>query len=58
LTELEKSRLSFVLALKTVVAHPVTVQELLERMERNSLGEGEVPVSGKGERSRSAQRRQ
>jgi hypothetical protein len=49
---------TMILAQRDEAAHPVTVQELLERMERNSLGEGEVPVSGKGERSRSAERRQ
>ena len=45
------------LAQRDEAAHPVTVQDLLERMERESLGAGEVAEYRKSERSRSVERR-
>jgi hypothetical protein len=41
------------LAQRYEAAHPVTVHELLERMERESLGEGAPTAYPKAERSRS-----
>jgi ferric-dicitrate binding protein FerR (iron transport regulator) len=37
-------------------AHPVTVQELLDRIERQTLGAGEAATYSKSERSRSVER--
>jgi hypothetical protein len=45
------------LAQRDEAAHPVTVQDLLERIERESLGAGEVAEYRKSERSRSVERR-
>jgi hypothetical protein len=47
---------TMILAQRDEAAHPVTVQQLLERMERESLGAGEAPGYRKSERSRSAER--
>ena len=44
------------LAQRYEAAHPVTVQELLDRMERQTLGVGEAATYGKSERSRSVER--
>ncbi|HJQ12154.1 MAG TPA: hypothetical protein VJ840_14075 [Gemmatimonadaceae bacterium] len=44
------------LAQRYEAAHPVTVQELLERMERNSIAAGEAPTFRKTERSRAVER--
>ena len=43
------------LAQRYEAAHPVTVQELLDRMERDSLRAGEAAAFAKQERSRSAE---
>jgi hypothetical protein len=45
---------TMILAQRAEAAHPVTVQELLDRMERQSLGEGAAAPSRKPERSRAA----
>ena len=47
---------TMILAQRYEAAHPVTVQELLDRMERESLGAGEATGYRKPERSRSAER--
>jgi hypothetical protein len=47
---------TMILAQRDEAAHPVTVQQLLERMERESLGAGEPTEYRKAERSRSAER--
>jgi hypothetical protein len=46
---------TMILAQRDEAAHPVTVQELLERMERESLGAGEATGYRKAERSRTAE---
>lgn len=46
---------TMLLAQRHEAAHPVTVQELLERMERESLGAGNATEYRKAERSRSAE---
>jgi hypothetical protein len=46
---------TMLLAQRYEAAHPVTVQELLDRMERESLGAGEATGYRKTERSRSAE---
>ena len=46
---------TMILAQRDEAAHPVTVQELLERMERESLGAGGATAYRKVERSRSAE---
>jgi hypothetical protein len=48
---------TMILAQMDEAAHPVTVQDLLERMERDSLGPGEAAAYKKAERARSAERR-
>ncbi|MFL5623763.1 MAG: hypothetical protein ACJ8AB_14015 [Gemmatimonadaceae bacterium] len=47
---------TMILAQRDEAAHPVTVEELLDRMERESLGAGERTGYRKAERSRSAER--
>jgi hypothetical protein len=47
---------TMLLAQHDEAAHPVTVEQLLERMERESLGAGEAPRYRQPERSRSAER--
>jgi hypothetical protein len=47
---------TMVLAQRDEAAHPVTVEELLDRMERQGLGPGEATGYRKTERSRSAER--
>ena len=47
---------TMILAQRDEAKHPVTVEDLLERMERQSLGPGEATASRKAERSRSAER--
>jgi hypothetical protein len=46
---------TMILAQRDEAAHPVTVQELLDRMERQSLGAGEATGYREAERSRSAE---
>jgi hypothetical protein len=46
---------TMLLAQRYEAAHPVTVQELLDRMERESLGAGEATGYRKTERSRSSE---
>lgn len=46
---------TMIIAQRDEAAHPVTVQDLLERMERQSLGTGGAPEYRKAERSRSAE---
>jgi hypothetical protein len=46
---------TMILAQRDEAAHPVTVQELLDRMERQSLGAGAANEFRKTERSRSAE---
>jgi hypothetical protein len=46
---------TMILAQRDEAAHPVTVQELLDRMERESLGAGEAARYRKPERSRANQ---
>ena len=48
---------TMIIAQRDEAAHPVTVQELLERMERESLGAGGATGYQKPERSRSAEQR-
>jgi hypothetical protein len=48
---------TMILAQRSEAAHPVTVQELLDHMERQSLGEGAPISSRKPERSQSAEPR-
>jgi hypothetical protein len=47
---------TMILAQRDEAAHPVTVQELLERMERNSLGAGAPPTYRTVDRPKSAER--
>lgn len=47
---------TMILAQRDEAAHPVTVEELLNRMERESLGAGEASRYRKPERSRSTER--
>ncbi|MFL5488547.1 MAG: hypothetical protein ACJ8AJ_08700 [Gemmatimonadaceae bacterium] len=47
---------TMILAQRDEAAHPVTVEELLDRMERESLSAGEGTRYRKAERSRSAER--
>ena len=46
---------TMILAQRDEAAHPVTVQELLDRMERNSIGAADPTSYGKIERTRSAE---
>jgi hypothetical protein len=46
---------TMILAQRNEAAHPVTVEQLLDRMERESLGAGGVTGHRKAERSRSAE---
>jgi len=46
---------TMLLAQRDEAAHPVTVQELLDRMERESIGAGDPTAYRKPERSRSAE---
>ena len=46
---------TMILAQRDEAAHPVTVEELLDRMERQSLGAGESPLYRKAARTRSAE---
>jgi hypothetical protein len=46
---------TMILAQRDEAAHPVTVEELLDRMERESLGVGDPAFYKKAERSRSAE---
>jgi len=46
---------TMIIAQRDEAAHPVTVENLLDRMERESLGAGGTPAYRKAERSRSAQ---
>lgn len=48
---------TLILAQRDEAAHPVTVEELLDRMERESLGTGGMGEYRRSERSRSAERR-
>jgi len=48
---------TLILAQRDEAAHPVTVEELLDRMERESLGTGGTGEYRRSERSRSAERR-
>jgi hypothetical protein len=48
---------TMILAQRDEAAHPVTVEQLLDRMERESLGPGEATGYRKAERSRSIERR-
>jgi hypothetical protein len=45
-----------ILAQRNEAAHPVTVEELLERMERDALAAARAAEYQKPERSRSAER--
>jgi len=47
---------TMILAQRDEAAHPVTVEELLDRMERDALAAGEAAEYRKPERSRSAER--
>jgi hypothetical protein len=47
---------TMILAQRDEAAHPVTVEQLLDRMERESLGAGEVTGYRKAERARSVDR--
>jgi hypothetical protein len=47
---------TMIMAQRNEAAHPVTVQELLDGMERESLGAGEAIGYRKTERSRSAEK--
>ena len=47
---------TMLLAQRDEAAHPVTVEQLLDRMERESLGAGEATRYRSAERSRSAER--
>jgi len=47
---------TMLIAQRDEAAHPVTVQELLDRMEQDSLGAGEATGYRKTERERSAER--
>ena len=47
---------TMMLAQRHEAAHPVTVEELLDRMERESLGAGEATGYRKAERTRAAER--
>jgi hypothetical protein len=44
-----------ILAQRDEAAHPVTVEQLLDRMAQESLGAGEATEYRKAERSRSAE---
>jgi hypothetical protein len=46
---------TMILAQRHEAAYPVTVEDLLERMERDALGAGEATGYAKAERSRSAE---
>jgi hypothetical protein len=48
---------TMLLAQRDEAAHPTTVQELLDRMEQQTLGAGEAAKYRKAERSRTAERR-
>jgi hypothetical protein len=48
---------TMILAQRDEAAHPVTVEELLDRMERESLGAGGATGYRKAERTRSAEHR-
>lgn len=47
---------TMILAQRDEAAHPVTVEQLLDRMERQSMGAGEATGYRKAERSRSVER--
>ena len=47
---------TMVIAQRNEAAHPVTVKELLERMERDALAAAQAAEYQKPERSRSAER--
>jgi len=46
---------TMLIAQRHEAAHPVTVQELLERMEQQTISAGEAPTYRKAERTRSAE---
>jgi len=46
---------TMLLAQRHEAAYPVTVEDLLDRMERQSLSPGDAPLHRKTERSRSAE---
>jgi hypothetical protein len=48
---------TMILAQRDEAAHPVTVEDLLDRMEREAIAAGGAPTYRKGERSRSVERR-